>query len=535
MKKRLLALAIVAVLAISLIAACGPADEPAPVVVDTPEDPVVEAPPEPEEEEERPEEIIADARTHLRIGTASLPASLCPQGQNDNPSAQAWKQIYSRLIDLDYDTFEPVPGLAHSWEVIDARSVRFFLRDDVVFHNGQPLTAQDVQYSIERVAVAPPFEPIFGMFTHVDIEDDYTVVIHSEMDFAPFLRHIAHSGGAIVPYGMTEEELREHPIGTGPFMFESITPGDRLELVRFDDYWGSAPLLERMTFIEITDPPARALAIQAGDVDLVLGIMPPDMAPLEADPNVNVIRRMSLGTDYIGFNNTIAPWNDVRVRQAVNYAFNAQAVVDAVFMGQGAPQAGPIPAIAFGAADLEPFPYDVERARELMAEAGLEDGFEATAWFNLGNAARSDVMEALQAALRAINIELTVEGVEWADYLERTANFEHDLFILGWVTVTGDADYGLFPLFHTSVMGPGGNRSGFSNADVDRLLEEGRSELDPARRIEIYAEIQQIIRDEAAWVFLRQGENVDAAVPSLRGFVSHPAAHHAFYNIWFDE
>jgi peptide/nickel transport system substrate-binding protein len=338
----------------------------------------------------------------------------------------------------------------------------------------------------------------------------------------------------IVPYGMTDEELREHPIGTGPFMFESITPGERLELVRNDNYWGEMPLLETITIIQITDPSARVLALQAGDIDMALDIMPPDMAPIEADPNLVLNRRLSLSTDYIGFNNDKPPFDDARVRQAINYAFNTEAVVNAIWMGQGAVQHGPIPAQAFGAIDVEPFDFNVERARELMEEAGHADGFSASMWFNTGNQARSDAAEALQAALREINIDLTVEGVEWADYLDRTAAGEHDMFILGWVTVTGDADYGLFPLFHTENLGEGGNRTFFSDSRVDELLDQGRSETDPVAREAIYAEVQQIIRDEAAWVFLRNGENVIGHTTNLRGFRNHPAAHHSFFNIWFE-
>jgi peptide/nickel transport system substrate-binding protein len=457
-----------------------------------------------------------------------------PSGQNDNPSAQVNNQMYNRLITLDYDTFEPLPSLAHSWDIVDARTVTFFLRDDVTFHNGQPLTAADVKWSLDATVASPPFEPIFGMIDNVEIVDDHTVTVTTEMDFAPIMRHIAHSGGMIVPYGMSDEELREHPIGTGPFMFDSIIPGERLELVRNPNYWGEEPLLETITIIQITDPSARVLALQAGDVDLILDVQPPDMSVIEGTAGLVLNRRVSLSTDYIGFNNDKAPFDDVRVRQAINYAFNLEAAVDAIWMGQGAVQHGPVPAQAFGATDVDPFDFNLDRARELMAEAGWEDGFEASFWFNTGNAAREAAGTALAHDLAAIGITLTIEGVEWADYLDRTAAGEHDMFILGWVTVTGDADYGLFPLFHTDNLGAGGNRTFFSDPRLDALLEEGRSETDPNRRMEIYAEAQNLIRDEAAWVFLRSGENVIGHVDNLRGFRNHPAAHHSFFNIWFE-
>jgi len=169
-----------------------------------------------------------------------------------------------------------------------------------------------------------------------------------------------------------------------------------------------------------------------------------------------------------------------------------------------------------------------------MAEAGLEDGFDTTIWWNIPNAQRSQVAEMVQFALREININVEVIGMEWSEYLTATENAEHDMFILGWTTVTGDPDYGLFPLFHSSSFGAVGNRTFFASDHLDALLEAGRSETDPAARLPIYREAMEYIHAAAPWVFLIENFIIDAADPGIRNFTPNPALHHNFATIYFD-
>ena len=473
------------------------------------------------------------AKTNLVIVTPSLPVSLDPTGSNDSASAQVNKQIYEALIVLDYDTFAPKPGLALSWDIIDPQTVNFILRENVTFHNGAAFTANDVKYSLEKAAASSHFTAVLGMIDSVTVNGDYDITIHLSTPFAPILRHLAHPGSAISPAGISAENLAENPIGTGPFMFNDLVLGDKVELVRNENYWNDLPVIESLTFRLVPDSSGRLLAVETGEADIALDLQPPDLVPAQTYANVNLVRRMNLSTNYVGFNAEKEPFDNPLVRQAINYAIPTQQIVDVVFMGVGAPVHGPIPDIVFGYAEIEPFNYDVQKAKELMIEAGYEDGFSTTIWYNVPNQTRMDIAEIIQHSLREINIEVESVGLEWGDYLARTENGEHDMFILGWTSVTGDADYGLYPLFHSDNFGGAGNRTFYANSEVDRLLELGRAEIDEDARIEVYRDVQQIIRDEAPWIFVNQGEYLVAIAANLNGFVINPSGHHDYYGVWF--
>jgi peptide/nickel transport system substrate-binding protein len=191
----------------------------------------------------------------------------------------------------------------------------------------------------------------------------------------------------------------------------------------------------------------------------------------------------------------------------------------------------PISNRVFGAnTGLEPYAYDQERAKELLAEAGFPDGFSTTLWTN-DNPLRMQIAEIVQAELANIGVQVDVEVVEWGTYLAETAAGLHDMFILGWVTVTGDADYGLYALFHSSQFGDPGNRTFYASDRVDELLDAGRRATDPAEREAIYFEAQEIIRDEAPWLFLIVTTEEHGVRNDITGFVPHPAGHHRLYDV----
>lgn len=168
-----------------------------------------------------------------------------------------------------------------------------------------------------------------------------------------------------------------------------------------------------------------------------------------------------------------------------------------------------------------------------MAEAGYADGFKTTIWTN-DNQQRMDIAEIVQNQLKEIGIEAEVKVIEWGAYLDGTANGEHDMFILGWVTVTGDPDYGLYALFHSSQHGAAGNRTFYSNARVDELLDTARGTADPAAREAAYKEAQEIIRDEAPWIFTWTGEDLTGTRSNVKGFTQHPAGHHKLAGVYFE-
>ena len=464
----------------------------------------------------------------------SMPATLDPASGLDQPSSQVQRQIYDTLLYMSPD-LELHPHLATSWEIIDASTVELELRDDVVFHNGDPLTAEDVKFSLERAAASAYTIAVTGMIEEVEILDDYLIRIHTNVDFAPFVNHLAHTATSIVNQAHVEEVGDEgnaaEPIGTGPFSFANMVAGDRIELSRFDDYWGGTAGVENIEIRIVPEQSVRAIEVDSGAAHIAYQIAPQDISLMEESDAVEVIRNRTLSTNYIGMNNQIAPFDDVRVRLAISYALNTEAIVEAVYLGLGNPGNGPISSIVWGAADLEPRAHDIERAQELLAEAGLEDGFETTFYFNDGNPQRAMIAEIVQAQLRALNIDISIEPVEWGTYMEVTAAGEAPMYALGWVTVTNDPDYGLFPTLHSDNHGEAGNRTFFANDEVDSLLDQAREETDPDVRLQLYTEAQEIIHEEAPWIFLWEGEDAYVIHNSVNGFYPHPGGHHGLWTV----
>ena len=554
MKKRLSTIIALLIVGVMVLAACGPT-APTPITPEAPAQDGQAATPATPPAATTPgtgggvtEAPQQTAQTSLVVLSASMPVSLLPWGGNDSASSEVNKQLYSPLFVLDYNTFEVVPerSLAIQWDQPDASTTNIRIREGVLFHDGTPLTAHDVAFSIRLGSESPHTAPFLGMIADAVAHDDYNLTVTTDIPFAPIIRHLAHTGSGIISQAHYNavggaEAYADNPIGTGPFMFSNLVIGDRVEMVKNPNYWGPVPVIETLTYRAVPDPSVRLMEVQAGTADVALAIQPIDVPVAEADPNVQVIRRMNLSTNYIGFNTRRPHIDNPLVRQAINYAIDTRAIVDHVFLGTGAPVDGPIADIVWGFAQQEPFPTDMDRARELLREAGYDPtpgapgGFSTTIWYNIGNPQREQISEMLQFTLGQLNISVEVVGTEWAAYLEGTERGEHDMFILGWVSVTGDADYGLFPTFHSSNFGAGGNRTFWADPQLDALLEQGRSEVDPAARLQIYADAQRIIRDNAPWVFINQGETLVAANPNLRGFEINPAGHHAYAPVWFAE
>lgn len=458
--------------------------------------------------------------------------TLDPHGTNDQPSARVRSQIYDTLI-IQGEDLNLYPGLATSWKQIDELTWEFSLRRGVTFHNGETFTANDVKFTFDRLldpATAADGAFILGAVENVEVIDDYTVRISTASPFAPLLNHLSHSATAI----LNEKAVREAgdgygtrtAIGTGPFKFVSWVSGSHVILTRNDDYWGEPAKSQTVVFRAIPEGTVRAIELETGGVDIAYALEPIDVQRLEFDPNIVLSRVETLSASYIGFNVQKPPFDNPLVRQAINHAIDVDVLVDVIYEGQAVRAFSPISSMVFGAhTDLEPYEYNPEKARQLLAEAGYPNGFSTSIWTN-DNPLRMQIAEVLQQDLKAIGIDVDVEIVEWGAYLENTGAGLHDMFILGWVTVTADADYGLYALFHSSQFGSAGNRTFYSNPRVDELLELGRATGDQAARLAAYREVQEILREEAPWVFLLFPEEVNGLRANVEGFVPHPAGHH---------
>ena len=466
--------------------------------------------------------------------------SLDPQRVNDNPSAVIMNQIYDTLVEMDGDG-NIVPHLATSWEAIDELTWEFTLRDDVYFHNGEKMTAEDVAFTFvrSREDEAAPIQIIVDMIDQdsIVVVDDYTVRIGTYFPFAPLLSHLAHPATGIISQVAIEELGEDHgenPVGTGAFMFESWDPQEAVRMVRNENFWGEIPAFERLESRVIPEQNTRAIALESGEVDLALELHPTDHDRIANHPDLTHHFIDGMGQTVMYMNTEIPELSDPRVRQAIVYAIDVEQMVAVGWEGTRVFANGFLPPNVFGAVPgNNPYSQDVDRARQLMEEAGFADGFPLTITTNGDNDVRILMATIMQQQLAEINIEIDINPMEFAAMIEKLDRNEgeHELVILGWTTVTGDADYALFPLYHSSNHGPGGNRSNFVNARFDELVEIGRENADPAVRAQAYADAQEILAEYIPTMMIDFTTWSVGAGNHIHNFVPSPAGHHFFGNI----
>lgn len=541
MKKfRNLSLLLLVLVAVFVLAACGRTDDENGDTADTgqvaaPGGDVVTQPPVDPGTGER---VPVDGGD-LVVAIMTMPVSMMLD-RNDSASSLLANQIYDTLVWLSYDEtnsdLTPVPSLATSWDVIDAQTFRFTLREGVTFHNGAPLTSYDVQFSLERAALDPEASVVSNMIDHVEVHDDLNFTIHLNIPFIPFISNLGHTIMGIMHRDSYLADP-DTPVGTGPFQFDSLSIGEYVRLTRFEDHWGTLAHVDSLTFRAIGEGSIRVIEAQGGQVHVGMDIQPADIRAAEASVGATVFRRDNLSMNYIGFNmQEGSPFYNPLVRRAVNYAVDVEAIIEAVFEGLGRPLQGvPLSDVNrdFTPGLVAPINFNINRARELMEEAGYADGFSANLWYNAGNMARAAMAEIVGNQLGQINIDVTIDALEWEFYLDRTGNFEHDMFFLGWVSVVGDLDYALHPLFHSSNIGPAGNRFPINSPVLDQLLDDARVETDPAARLAMYQEAMILLDYYLPMVLLNQGEFAVLVNDAVGGFVVNPAGHHSFARVYF--
>jgi len=458
------------------------------------------------------------AKDTLVIAQGADAKSLDPHASNDNPSSRIRVQIYDRLMELD-DNGVPQPMLAESWERPDDKTIIFHLRKGVKFHNGDEMKASDVKFSLERALASPEVAEIISGINSVEVLDDYTVKVTTEKPMAAILNNLAHTTIAILSEKATKEagdKFGQNPIGTGPYKFVSWQSGDRITLEAFPEYWqGEAPT-KNVIFRNIVEDTNRTIGLETGELDIVYDISGMDKNKLKDDDRFVLIEGPQASLTYLGFNMKKAPYDNPKVREAISYAIDQKPIIDTVFLGAGDPANSIIGPNVWGHYDVEKFTQDIEKAKALLAEAGFPNGFKAKIWVN-DNPVRRDIA--------------AIETVEWGAFLDGTARGDHEMFLLGWGTVTRDPDYGIYELVSTTTMGSAGNRSFYSNPTVDKLLEEGRTELDPEKRKAIYKEIQEIIRkDIPMYMIIYPLQNV-VTQKNIKNFKLDSAQSHKIYGV----
>ncbi len=527
-KKLLLVLSILLTFSL-FISACGGADQPAPAPDPAPSDDASDdAADEP-----------APTESRLIVAQHADVQSLDPQRVNDVASFWVMNQMYEGLVRRT-DDMGVEPALAESWTEIDDRTYEFNLRRGVKFHNGEEFTAHDVLFSLQRLLDPDFASPGRSRLAMVDIDnveviDDYTIRIPTNEPFGPLLTYLAHSASFIVNQKAIEEfgdASGQNPVGTGPFMLKDWSIGNEVVLERFDDHWRAPAKSKELVFRVIPEGTNRVIELETGNIHIAKGIDTIDMARVDESDTMVLHAGDALRINYVGMNTSRPPFDDVRVRQAMNYAIDAETVVRVIYGDLGSPARGFMNSGVWSFnPNVRQYDRDLDKAKELLEAAGYGDGFTIRVLVD-ENRQRRDTVEILNNQLGQLGIEMDIQVLEWGTYLERTGAGEADMFVLGWLASTGDPHHALFNLFHTVQQGASGNRSFYTNPEVDALLDAGLVELDQERRYEIYQRAQELIAEDAPWIPIWNEGNADGVRKEVVGFVQSPSGYHFLENVY---
>jgi ABC-type transport system substrate-binding protein len=452
-----------------------------------------------------------------------------------SPSFSVLEHIYEPLFSMSPEG-ELEPLLAESITATSDNVYVIELRQGINFTDGTPFNAEAVKANLEWVldtdngAAFRFLIVVAGQPPEIEVLGEHTLQITTSIPFAPLPAHLSHGALAMVSPAALEqgaEFLASNAIGTGPYVLSAWDRAEQVVLERNPDYWGDAPAIDTLVFKVVPEAGARIVEIEAGTVDVAVRVPPADIPRLEANPNVDVVITPGLRTIYIFLNTTEPPFDDVRVRQAVNYAVDKQAIAESLFEGAARVSDAPFAPAIFGYAPQTPYSRDVERARELLAEAGVEPGTRLVLYHPTERYPQDAlVADAVRAQLGEVGLDVELRTLEWPQYVPhvRRPAPENDIqfAMLGWSTPTMDADYALFALFHSSEHPPGFNGAFYSNPEVDALLEAARSTLDPEERQAAYSEAISIIWEDAPWLFLYSEVQVTAIRSNVSGFIVHP-------------
>ena len=442
----------------------------------------------------------------LNIGVDQEAVGLDPNLVTSLSSFDRIDLLYNTLVKYTPD-LKIVPELAESWETPNDKTYIIHLRKGVKFQNGQELTANDVAYTLERIInpkVASPAQSYLKSISTVKVIDKYTLQVNFTAPLPSFLDALASANVSIVPADVVKAKgnLQREAVGTGPFMLKEWVPGDHMTLVRNPNYFRNGlPYLDKVVFHVIPDQASLLAGLRTGSLDMAKITDGALIQQALSDPTLKVIQVPGINLRTFGFNCTRKPFNDYRVRQAISWALDRQQIVNAAAFGFGTVSGPFIIAAkrwAVPPADLPAYTTNLDKARELLKEAGYPNGFSFNILCSPTYEGGLKVAEVIQAQLKKIGLDPKIESVEWGTYINKWVKRDFDSIVelRGGGT---DPDRFLYRIFHT---GGAANNFLFSNKEVDNLLEQGRVTTDYAKRKAIYDKLQILLAEQAPMIAL---------------------------------
>jgi len=475
------------------------------------------------------------------------------------------KNIFEGLTHFIRGTTEIEPGMAESWDVsADGKVYTFKLRKGVKFHSAKHFTpsrdmnADDVIFTFERQWKKDhPFHKVSGgsyeyfegmsmpdLLSSIEKVDDYTVKFVLNRPEAPMLANLAMDfaviasaeyADAMMKAG-TPEKIDQWPIGTGPFVFEGYKKDAQIRYTANKDYWkGKAPI-DKLVFAITPDASVRYAKLKAGECQVMPYPNPADLAAMKADANINLMEKEGLNVGYLAYNTLMKPFDDVRVRKALNHAINKAAIIDTVFQGAGKPAKNPIPPTiwSYNNATVDDA-FDLETAKKLLADAGYPNGFEMKIWampvqrpYN-PNARR--MAEVIQADWAKIGVKAEIVSYEWGEYLKRSKDKDRDgAILLGWTGDNGDPDNFLAVLLGCDGVG-GSNRAQWCYQPFEDLIQKAKVVADPKERTKLYEQAQLVFKEQAPWATIAHSVVFEPLSKNVVNYKIDPLGGHIFYGV----
>ena len=461
----------------------------------------------------------------------------------DGESAKVCEIIYDTLVQFRDNTTDIEPALAEAWESsTDGLTWTFYLRQGVKFHDGTPFNVDAVIFSFTRPeAQTREFHEEF--IDRIVALDAFTVQFQLKTPYAPFISTMAETVFSIVsPTAVAKfgADFDNNPVGTGPFKFVRWDKHDKIVLTANDMHWAGMPVLDGLIFRTIPDNSMRLTELQQGNIHAMEFPNPDDIPLIQGDARLELIRQPSLNIGFIAMNMDKPPFNNLKVRLAINHAIDKTTIIEHLYQGRGIPAKNPIPPTLWSYDDaIEDYAYDPELARQLLAEAGYPDGFETTLWaLPVPRAYIPDggaLAEELQSELQDVGIAVKIVTYDWDIYVSKVLNGEHDMAMMGWNSGDDPDDLFYSLLSIPAAEKPILNLSFYRSDEMQDVLERARTSTDRAERITLYQEAQAIFHRDAPWVSLVHTQRILVVDRSVKNLKLPPIGWKYLRDIWLEK
>ena len=462
----------------------------------------------------------------LKVAISGDPGALHPWMVNGMPMFSTfWPTVYESILWHD-EKMNLIPNLAEKWEV-SGSDLKLSLRKGVSYHNGKPFDADSVKYAVEQITAPTSkslWKSMIAAIKKTTIHDRHTITLHMEKPFRSVLMNLVTI--AMIEPGHAQavgDRIGLQPVGTGPYRFVEYVPGSHMIIERNEGYYGPKPKIPRMHFRWIAENGTRLSALESGEVHFINNVPPDQLSRVEGNDRLKLLSTPTARIIYMAFRCDRPPFNDKRVRQAINHAVDREAIARTIMRGKAQAATTPIaPMILGGDAKLPPYTYDPAKARALLKAAGAEGATVSLGSSNGRYIMDRQVAEAVQGYLQKVGLKATLETPEWATYLAEVLKADkskYDMHLLGWGVITMEPDYQVRDHYHSA-----NNRrwNAYANKELDRAMDEAVLIMDRGQAREAYHRIFATVWEDAPWLFLHYQPELIGADRRLTGFAPLP-------------